>query len=223
MAERGFFLTMEGPEGSGKTTQTKDFCKWIRDQWGYEVYATREPGGTDIGNQVRNVLLNLGNTAMHFRTEVLLFQAARAQNVEQELRPRIDRGEVVVCDRYKDSTMAYQGFGHKTDLKELNSLVEYATGGLDPDLTIVMDIDPEIGIHRKKSGEEWNRIDAAAMDFHKRVREGYLELAKKDPGRIKIVDASQGIKEVQDQMRAVFNEFMTLRAPALLGIAGRFE
>lgn len=195
------FITLEGPEGSGKTSHIKPLVEWLTAQ-GHVVYSTREPGGTEIGNQIREVLVSMKNENMHPRTELLLFQAARAQIVEQVLRPRLAAGEVVLCDRYFDSTLAYQGYGHNLfSLDEIRSLIHFATNGLTPDLTILLDLDVELGLQRKGKTDEWNRLDAYTVDFHKRVRAGYHELVKHDPQRWRVVDASQPWDVVQKNLR----------------------
>lgn len=195
------FITLEGPEGSGKSSQIPALAEWLRDQ-GYDVYTTREPGGTLIGDQIRQVLHDLENTAMHPRTEILLFLAARAQHVEEVMRPKLEKNTIVVCDRYADSTLAYQGYGHGVDLGMLKKLLDFSTGGLYPDLTILLDLDVEKGLDRRKhSGGEWNRLDAYTLAFHKRVREGYLTLAANEPQRWRIVDAAQSKKNVQESLR----------------------
>ncbi|MBV6465010.1 MAG: Thymidylate kinase [Anaerolineales bacterium] len=138
---------------------------------------------------------------MHPRTETLLYQAARAQFVEQVIRPRLALGEIVLSDRYYDSTLAYQGYGHQQELEQVRALVHYATGGLVPDLTILLDVDVEIGLKRKQKADEWNRLDAYTVDFHRRVRAGYLEMAGQDPVRWRVVDASREWKSVQEELR----------------------
>ena len=195
------FITLEGPEGSGKTSHMKPLADWLTAQ-GHVVYVTREPGGTEIGNQIREVLVNMKNQDMHPRTELLLFQAARAQIVEEVLNPRLVAGDIVLCDRYFDSTLAYQGYGHNLfSLDEIRKLIHFATGGLVPDLTILLDLDVELGLQRKGKTDEWNRLDALTVDFHKRVRAGYLELVKVEPGRWVVVDASQSWESVQENLR----------------------
>jgi dTMP kinase len=196
------FITLEGPEGSGKTSHLPYLVQFLREK-GYSVFPTREPGGTSIGEQVRDILGNLKNTEMHPRTEILLFQAARAQIVEQVIRPRLADGEIVLCDRYADSTIAYQGYGHRIDLGELRQVVQFATGGLVPHLTILLDLDVEVGLQRKSKQQEWNRLDAYTVDFHRRVRAGYLEMVKAEPGRWRVVDASRPWDAVQDKLREV--------------------
>ena len=165
------FITLEGPEGSGKTSHMPHLVEFLREK-GYAVFPTREPGGTSIGEQIREVLHSLKNTEMHPRTETLLYQAARAQFVEQVVEPRLALGEIVLSDRYADLTVAYQGYGHQQDLEQVLALVKYATGGLAPDLTVLLDVDVEIGIGRKSKSQEWNRLDAYTLEFHQRVQGG---------------------------------------------------
>ncbi|MCI0520624.1 MAG: dTMP kinase [Chloroflexi bacterium] len=194
------FITLEGPEGCGKTTQAARLAEFLRAR-GWETLLTREPGGTPIGEQIRAVLGSLENEAMLPRTEILLFQASRAQLVEQIIRPHLEQGGVVVCDRYADSTLAYQGYGHRMDLAELNRVVAYATGGLKPDLTLLLDIDVEQGLLRRARGGEWNRLDAYKLDFHRRVRQGYHCLAQAEPQRWVVIDASPPPDDVQAALR----------------------
>ncbi len=195
------FITFEGPEGSGKSSQLPVLAEFLRQQ-GHAVCTTREPGGTEIGNQVRAVLMSLQNTAMNARTEALLFCAARAQLVEQVIRPRLAAGEIVLSDRYADSTLAYQGYGRGCDLAQLRCLLDFATGGLWPDLTILMDVPVEEGLRRKRSGGgEWNRLDAWEVALHQRIRQGFLEIARAEPERWIIVDASQSPEMVQLALR----------------------
>lgn len=196
------FITLEGPEGSGKTSHIPHLVEFLREK-GYTVFPTREPGGTSIGEQIREVIHDLKNVEMHPRTETLLYQAARAQIVEQVIRPRLAAGEIVLSDRYADSTIAYQGYGHQQDLEQVRALIRYATGGLVPDLTILLDLDVEVGLKRKTRQDEWNRLDAYTVDFHRRVRAGYLEMVKLDPARWSVVDAGQPWELVQADLRAV--------------------
>jgi dTMP kinase len=199
------FITLEGPEGSGKTSQLPKLAEYLR-QCGFEVLTTREPGGTSISEQIRTVLHNLENKEMNPRTEILLFQASRAQLVEQVIRPHLIKGGVVLSDRYDDSTLAYQGYGHQIDIESLRVLVTFATGGLKPDLTILLDLDVETGLRRKELKGEWNRLDAYDLDFHRRVRQGYLQLVQAEPERWEVVDASQPPIKVQEKMRRVVAE-----------------
>jgi dTMP kinase len=195
------FITLEGPDGSGKTSHMQPLAEWLEGQ-GYRVHTAREPGGTLISEQIRHIIHDLKNTEMHPHTETLLYQAARAQIVEQVLRPKLAEGWIVLFDRYADSTLAYQGYGHQQNLDEVRALVRYATGGLVPDLTLLLDVDVETGISRRQmSGGEWNRLDAYQLEFHRRVRAGYLELARQEPGRFVVVDASQLWEMVQTELR----------------------
>ena len=195
------FITLEGPEGSGKTSHIPYLVEYLREK-GYIVFPTREPGGTSISEQIREILHDLKNAEMHPHTETLLYQAARSQIVEQVIRPRLAAGEVVISDRYADSTIAYQGYGHQQNLDEVRALVKYATGGLVPDLTILLDIDVEAGLDRKtQNGVEWNRLDAYTVEFHQRVRAGYLEMVKQEPKRWAVVDADQEWGKVQTTVR----------------------
>jgi len=199
------FISLEGPEGSGKTSHIRPLAEWLTAQ-GRVVYVTREPGGTPIGEQIRTVIHDLNNTDMHPRAETLLYQAARAQIVEQLIRPKLSEGSIVLCDRYFDSTLAYQGYGHTQNLEELRALIHYATADLIPNLTILLDIDVEIGLKRKGNTSEWNRLDAYTVDFHKRVRAGYHELVRLEPERWRVVDASQGWEAVQGDLRKTIGE-----------------
>ena len=205
-AESGpLFITFEGPEGSGKTTQIRALAEYLGGQ-GCDVLITREPGGTDIGNQIRAVLHDVRNTAMLPNTEILLYSASRAQIVGEVIRPALARGQIVLCDRYADSTLAYQGYGHGLDLATLEQITRFATGGLVPDLTLYLDISVEAGLQRKlcafQAGEsELNRMDRKELAFHQRVRQGYLEMAAAGPGRWVVIDASLAVEEVQMAIR----------------------
>src|SRR5215212_757640 len=204
------FITLEGPEGSGKTSHIPSLVEYLREK-GYTVFPTREPGGTSIGEQIREVIHDLKNVEMHPRTETLLYQAARAQIVEQVIKPRLVAGEIVISDRYYDSTIAYQGYGHQQDLEEVRALVKYATGGLAPDLTVLLDVDVEVGLRRKKQNAvEWNRMDAHEVEFYKRVRAGYSEMVKAEPNRWVVVDAGQKWDKVQENLRRVFIEKLVM-------------
>lgn len=194
------FISFEGPDGSGKTSQAAELHDFLV-QSGYRVLLTREPGGTRIGEQVRQILFDLKNTAMTPRTETLLFMAARAQLVEEVIRPHLAQGYIVVSDRYADSTIAYQGFGHQNDLAQIENLVLFATGGLKPDLTFLLDIDVEVGLERRVKGGKWNRLDAYDLEFHRRTRRGYQRLASVEPQRWVIIDASQPPDQVQTIIR----------------------
>jgi len=203
------FITLEGPEGSGKTSHIPYLVEYLREK-GYTVFPTREPGGTTIGEQIREVIHDLKNVEMHPRAETLLYQAARAQIVEQVIKPRLAVGEVVISDRYYDSTIAYQGYGHQQDLEQVRALVKYATGGLTPDLTILLDLDVEVGLKRKTQNEvEWNRMDAYTVEFHQRVRRGYLEMVKQEPQRWVVVNSEQKWDDVQAELKKIIIKGLT--------------
>lgn len=195
------FITLEGPDGSGKTSQIGPLVEFLR-QKGYQIWATREPGGTEISNQIRKILMDLKNRGMNPRTEILLFCAARAQLVEEVIRPHLLQGEIVLCDRYADSTLAYQGYGHGVDLDFLRRLLDFTTDGLWPDLTLLLDIDPEIGLQRRRVGDaEWNRLDDYDLSFHRRVQAGYHELVRLEPNRWQVINASQSADKVQSSLQ----------------------
>lgn len=191
------FITFEGPEGSGKTTQLVLLAAWLRDR-SCRVTTTREPGGTAIGDRIRSILLDPVATEMQPEAEVLLFSAARAQLVRQVILPHRQRGDIVLCDRYADSTMAYQGYGHGLNLEQLAAITAFATRDLVPDLTVYLDIDVETGLHRKAQGDasQWNRMEQQALAYHQRVRAGYLAMAAAEPNRWLVVDASQPAETV---------------------------
>ena len=198
----GLFVTFEGPEGSCKTTQIRLLAEWLR-QRGADVLLTREPGGTRIGDAVRGLLLDPANTEMRAETEFLLFSAARAQIVGQIIRPHLAQGGVALCDRFADSSLAYQGYGRRLDLATLKVVTAFATGGLTPDLTVCLDLPVIEGLRRKQGGDqiEWNRMERERLEFHERVRAAFLSLAAADPSRWLVLDALRGVDEVQGEIR----------------------
>jgi dTMP kinase len=202
MVQPGKFISFEGPDGSGKTGQLNILVDELTSA-GYPILYTREPGGTSIGDQIRATLLDLKNTAMIDRAEALLYQAARAQLVDEVIRPHLAKGGIVLSDRYADSTLAYQGFGHQNTIESLQGIIQYATGGLKPDLTILLDVEPEIGLQRRMDAGGFDRLDAYDINFHHRVRDGYLEMAAADPQRWVIVDAAQSFDQVQEELRRI--------------------
>jgi len=196
------FITLEGPDGSGKTSQLPLLAEGLRTQ-GYDVLTTREPGGTAIGDQIRQVLFDLNNKGMHPRSEILLFQASRAQLVEEVIRPALAAGKVVLCDRYADSTLAYQGYGHRMDLETLGEIVYFATGGLKPDLTLFLDISVQEGLKRRTAGGDWNRLDDYDVEFHQRVHEGYNKMIAAEPQRWVRVDAARHADAVATELQKI--------------------
>lgn len=200
------FITFEGPDGSGKTSQIALLSTYLRQQ-GFAVVMTREPGGTPIGDQIRACLHDVRNTAMTAVTEILLYSASRAQLVAEVVRPALLAGQVVLCDRFADSTIAYQGYGRGLDLGELHNITQFATGGLKPDLTVLLDIDVEEGLTRRTvNNQEMNRLDLEKTAFHQRVRQGYHKLALAEPRRWVIIDADRPMEIVQDELRAIVQE-----------------
>jgi len=201
------FISFEGVEGCGKSTQVRLLGDWLRGE-GYRVLATREPGGTRIGDKIRRILLEPAYTEMDARTEILLFSAARAQIVNQALRPHLAAGGIVLCDRFADSTLAYQGYGHRLNLDTLRMITEFATGGLWPDITFYLHLSVEEGLRRKAGGNraEWNRMERKQLEYHQRVAAGYLELAQAEPARWVILDAQQDIEAIQSMVREKIRE-----------------
>lgn len=200
-----FFLTLEGPEGGGKSTQARLLAEHLKAQ-GHDLLFTREPGGTDIGDQIRHVIMSLDNKRMSPQAEFLLFSASRAQVVREVIRPHLERDGLVISDRFFDSSLAYQGYGHGLDLDTLRAVTEFVTGGLLPDLTLLLDLSAEDGLKRRRSDGSWNRLDDYDLAFHERVRQGYLQLAEADPQRWVRIDASGDPDAVQAEIQSVVAE-----------------
>lgn len=195
------FVTFEGPEGSGKSSQIVLLASFLQEH-GFAVVQTREPGGTPIGDEIRACVHNVANTAMTPVAEMLLYSASRAQHVGELIRPSLTAEKIVLCDRFADSTIAYQGYGRGLDLDQLHQVTKIATGGLRPDLTFLLDIDVEVGLSRRTGGGlEMNRLDLEAVQFHQRVRDGYHQLAKAEPGRWVIVDAERPLLIIQQDLQ----------------------
>ena len=194
------FITLEGPEGSGKTTAVESAVKALEAQ-GYQIVRTREPGGTPISEQIRNVILDKANTKMDPRTEALLYAASRRQHLVEKVWPALKEGKIVVCDRYLDSSLAYQGGARKLGVDNVLEVNMFATEGTFPDLTLLFDIEPELGLARisANANREVNRLDLEKLDFHKTVRNTFLELANRYPERFVIIDASKSKEEVANK------------------------
>ncbi len=208
------FITLEGPDGCGKSTQVRLLAQHLR-TLGLDVLQTREPGGTAISDQIRQVLTDLSNTPMHPRTEILLFSASRAQLCHEVIRPHLQAGGMVLSDRFFDSTFAYQGYGHRLDLEALRAITTFATGGLIPDITFLLDIPAEEGLLRRKQHGGWNRLDAYNLEFHERVRQGYLALAQAEPQRWLTIDARPSVEAIQQELqRLLAARLPTLQPPA---------
>jgi dTMP kinase len=212
---RGKFIVFEGVEGAGKTTQIQQTADWLKSWCGKDntVVITREPGGTKLGRQIRQLLLEDPDSWVSNRTELLLYGADRAQHVESVIRPQLDRGDLVLCDRFTDSTIAYQGYGRGFDRVEIDRVNQLATGGLESDLTFWLDLDVEIGLQRVLSRGKPDRMELATLDFHQRVRQGYQELANIYPNRIVRIDAdrSEAVVQLEIQTKLLQTEWIENR------------
>jgi dTMP kinase len=191
------FITFEGPEGSGKSSALASIVKKLEND-GYQVVTTREPGGTPISEQIRNVILDKENTNMDPRTEALLYAASRRQHLVEKVWPSVKAGKLVLCDRYLDSSLAYQGYARGLGIDDILAVNNYATEGTYPDITLLFDIDPELGLTRisQNKNREVNRLDLEQLSFHQKVREGYRILAQRFPTRYIVIDASKPLEDV---------------------------
>lgn len=204
--KRGYFITFEGSEGAGKSIQVEILASHLREE-GYSIVVTREPGGTRIGEQIRAITHNQENVDMESTTEAYLMAAARAQHVAQIIEPAIAAGKIVVCDRYVDSSIAYQGYGRKLGSDVIANLNALAVNGAKPDLTLLLSLPPEVGQKRRsKSAKTKDRLDLQQHDFYSRVHDGYLALAKKEPNRYVVINAEKSIVEVAE---TIWNEVYT--------------
>lgn len=199
--KKGLFITFEGADGCGKTTQINLLKNYLINN-GYNIILTREPGGKGLGEKLREILLNY-NGEVSDKCEAFLYLADRAQNIDITIKPALETGKIVLCDRHTDSSVAYQGYGRMQDIEQIKKLNQLATGSLQPDLTIVFDIDVETSMQRV--GKEKDRMESAGTDFHNRVRHGYLELAKQEPERIKVVDATKSIEKIHQEVIELVN------------------
>lgn len=199
--KKGLFITFEGADGCGKTTQMNLLAEYLKKQ-GREVVLTREPGSNGLGEKIREILLNYDGEVSD-RCESFLFLADRAQNIDTIVNPAVDAGKIVLCDRHTDSSVAYQGYGRGLDIERINMLNNLATNGKKPDITFVFDIDTETSM--KRVGKEKDRMESAGFEFHTKVRNGYLEIAKKEPERIKVIDASKSIEEIHQEVLSYLN------------------
>ena len=200
MAKKGKFITFEGGEGSGKSTHIERLVTRLR-QGGYHPLITREPGGTHVGEQIRHVLqYSKDSSSMVPETEMLLFCASRAQLVREVIQPALNEGHIVICDRFLDSTTVYQGVGRKIAPEAVAAINRFAVGANLPDLTLVIDLDPRIGLERVRGRELFDRMENQSLEFYERVRQGYLNLAKLESHRVKVIDGSQTIDEIANQI-----------------------
>lgn len=214
------FITFEGPEGSGKTTQAELLSDFL-EQRGWTVNLTREPGGTPLGERLRDLLLDPAHERMDDRTELFMYMAARAQHVAERIRPALQRGEAVISDRFADASLVYQGRARKADLDWVRRLNDFATRELVPDLTIILDVPVREGLDdaRKGSKTRWNtnrgdRLERETDEFHRSVREGYRELAEEEPDRCVLLERTEDIPELQDRIRTVVRERLDVDEPS---------
>jgi dTMP kinase len=210
---RGKFIVFEGVEGAGKTTQIQQTATWLQDCCGIDrsIAITREPGGTILGQKIRQLLLDDPNGWIDRRTELLLYGADRAQHVESVIRPHLDRGDIVLCDRFTDSTIAYQGYGRGFDRAEIDRVNQLATGGLESDLTLWLDLDVTVGLQRVALRGQPDRMERATLDFHQRVRQGYQDLANIYPERIIRIDANRSEADIQADIQQILNQIGWLK------------
>ena len=206
---KGIFISFEGIEGTGKTTQAKLLSDYLRGR-GHSTVLTEEPGGTPIGLRIREVLLKVEHKEMHPVTELLLYNASRCQHINEIILPAVNAGKAVITDRFSDSTLAYQGYGRGLDKALIKTLDMITTGGLKPDLTILLDIDVETGLKRNRSAGKIDRLELEDISFHKKVQSGYLDLAAKEPGRVKIIKAGGGIDEIHNAVVREVNKFLKI-------------
>lgn len=202
--KKGLFITFEGADGCGKTTQLNLLKDYLENK-GYKVVITREPGAKGLGEKIREILLNYDGEVSN-RCESFLFLADRAQNIDIIVKPAIDEGKIVLCDRHTDSTVAYQGYGRGLDIEQINMLNRIATNNIKPDLTLVFDVDIETSM--KRVGNQQDRMEKSGKEFFNKVRNGYLELAKQEPDRIKVIDTAKSITEVQKDVTKIINKYI---------------
>ena len=194
------FITFEGGEGSGKSTQSKILAEYLKSQ-GHEVVITREPGGTKNAEEIRKLLINGAVNKWDGMTEVLLNFAARNEHIKNLIKPALDAGKWVISDRFFDSTIVYQGYGQGQDISKIHELIKLVVGDIIPDLTILMDYDPEKGVARAQSRGDHNRYEKMGLDFHQKIRNGFLEIAKHNPQRIKVINSDQSIESISQQIK----------------------
>ena len=207
---KGVFISFEGIEGTGKSTQAKLLAEYLREK-GHRVIQTMEPGGTRISLKIRELLLSLDSREMDHVTELLLYNAARVQHIKEVIEPALERGEIVITDRFSDSTVAYQGYARGLDLKLIDSLDVIATNKLRPDITILLDIDVETGLARNKALNKGDRLELEDISFHERVRKGFIQIAAREPVRIKVVDCSESLAGVHQKVVKILSELLENR------------
>ncbi len=211
---KGIFISFEGIEGSGKSTQASLLSKYLSEK-GYETVLTAEPGGTSIGEKIREILLSIDNKNMTSMTELLLYNAARAQHINELIIPALQKGAFVITDRFTDSTYAYQGYGRGISLDLLDKIDSIATNNLRPDITILLDLDVEVGLMRNKGINKIDRLELEDIEFHKKVRTGYLVLAEKESDRIKIIDASLEYNRIYEKVVSLITDYISHQVPGI--------
>jgi len=207
---KGILISFEGIEGTGKTIQSKLLCEYLLKK-GHNAILTEEPGGTQIGHKIRELLLSIDHKGMTPLTELLLYNASRAQHIKEVILPALNRGTVVITDRFADSTVTYQGYARGIDLNLIDSIEKIVTSGLRPDITILLDLDVEAGLNRNRGINKMDRLELEDVEFHKRVRNGYHEIAAKEPERIKLIDALGSIEEVQSKIVKIITDFLIFK------------
>ena len=203
----GLFITMEGTDGAGKTTQIKLLEKYLTDK-GFKVVCTREPGGAPISEKIREIIIDKNNSEMTDMTEALLYAAARAQHVEEVIMPALKEGDVVISDRFIDSSVVYQGFARSMGERLIKNINKYAVGDLEPDITFLLKLKPEDGLARKRAQAELDRLEAEKFSFHQRVYDGYVRLSKRCKSRIKVIDALKTVDEIHNEITEGVNSLM---------------
>lgn len=205
---RGIFITIEGPDGSGKSTQIKKLSHYLNEK-GYNVLFTREPGGTNIGEYIRKIILDKRNTKMSYETEALLYAASRAQHVSEKIKPALEKGTIVICDRFVHSSLVYQGIARGIGIEEVNKINQFAIQGIKPDVTLFFDISPEIALKRKRRNNKGDRLEREDILFHKKVYNGYLKLKEMYPNEIISIDATNSINTIFNEIKGVIDSILT--------------
>lgn len=204
---KGLFITLEGPDGSGKSTLVKELSAYLKDK-GYDIVITREPGGTKISEDIRNIILDNNNVNMSYITEALLYAASRAQHVHEKILPALREGKVIICERFVFSSLVYQGIGRNLGINKIKEINDFAIQGIEPDVTLFFDISPEEALRRKTRRNKGDRLEREDISFHKQVYDGYLQLVKMFPHKIKVVDATKDKEFVFNQVREIIDKIL---------------
>jgi len=204
---KGLFITLEGPDGSGKSTVARLLADYLREK-GYDVLTTREPGGTKISEDIRNIILDTKNTNMSYVTEALLYAASRAQHVYQKIKPAKEEGKIIICERFVLSSLVYQGIGRGLGIENVKAINDFAIQGVEPDITLFFDIPPEVGLKRKNRRDRGDRLEREKLEFHKQVYEGYLSLIKLYEGKIILIDATKTKEDIFQQSIRIIDDLL---------------